>query len=581
MQANRSRVMGIAMLASIAAGCGDGGWRWGTGGADPVEAAGVRDVQSESLARRDTIGQYAYLEGLRKMHVRGYGVVIGLGDRGTATCPQEVRDTIIEQLHKRPEFQRLRKRMHDWTPERLVDDADTAVVLVEGFIPAGAVERSRFDVSVTALPGTQTTSLRGGHLFPCDLSMYRMLGSRSSITGQVLGRAAGPVFLNPFSDRADAATRTAGRAGRILSGGMALESRRVRLVLFRPSYSKARGIATRINNRFPGSQQVADPTSPSFVRLTIPPEYAENPKHFLALVRHLYLPQQPGFDLHRGRELAKEMVKPGADYEAIVLAWEGIGRTVLPVISKLYSHHDKAVRYYAALAGLRLRDDYAAELIAEYAADEQSARRFDAIKALGSAYEIPRAARPLRALLDDDDSRVRTAAYEALVERIDPELGTHMVGNNNFNIDLVPSNQETLVYAKRTGSRRIAIFGDPPRCSPPLFYRHPSGELTLNAYEDADSITVLRKWPFAPRSAAPLQAEFDVIKLIELLGELPPAPDSAEITGLGVDYATILQMLYELCHSRTINARFVMEQAGVTELFGPLRPAGRPESELE
>lgn len=570
-------------VAACLAGCQE--WDWGLGDSESKGGPDASGSQSRhagtSAALRDTVGQCSWVEGMRKMHLRGYGVVVGLGTAGSTECPGAVRDQLLNEMYKRPQFARAGSGPGRLTPERMLDDPDTAVVLVEGEVPAAAVAGSHFDALVTALPGTQTTSLRGGRLFTCDLHVYRLLNVRAGITGQALARAAGPVFLNPFSDRPGAATRSPGRAGQVIGGGVLTTDRRIRLVLVNPSYSKVRAIASRINARFPESPKAAEPVSPSFAQLTIPREYAADPKHFLAVVRHLYLPKQPGFAALRARQLAEEIVQDGALYEDIALAWEGMGRTVLPTVRKLYSHPSKEVRYYAALAGLRLKDSMAVEPVADHAGDPHSAHRFEAIRALGKARDLPQAARPLRALLDDEEPAVRVAACEALLDRPDSTIASQMIGGDNFVLDVVPSTGEDLVYVKRSAARRIVVFGQNLRLQPPLFYAHPSGELALNAYAGDAAVTVVRKSSRPGCSFPTAEADFDLVKLIRLLGSDPPRRSTGTVSGLSVDYTLLVHLLHELCNTQALNAQFIMEQPSIAELFGPSRPAGRPESELE
>ena len=569
----------MAGLFLVAAGCQDG-WRWP--GQDKQEPDPEPPAQASlRVVVSNTIGEIASFEGLRKMRVQGYGLVGGLGAGGSTECPHEIRDRLVTEMYKRPEFQRSSTKRKGITPERLVDGRDTAVVLIQGEIPAGAVVGSRFDVSVSAAPGTQTSSLRGGRLLSCELNVVRMLTPAAGIAGRALAEASGPVFLNPFSDRPGAATKSTARVGAIIGGGVVTVDRRIRVVLARPSYSAALRIASVINARFPAEPKLADPISPSFVKLAVPAEYADDPLHFLAVVRHLFLPQQPSFATTRCRRLAEEIVKEGAPYENIALAWEGLGKRVIPTISELYAHADGLVRYYAALAGLRLGDDVAVEPVAEHAASPHSPVRFEAIEELGRARDVPRAARALQRLLDDGDPFVRVAAYEALLDWGGPGITSRRLGRGGFRLDLVPSSGEPLIYAKRTGYRRIALFGDDLRCLPPLFYRHPGGDLTINAYDGVAELTILRRMPYTSTVASPIRGSLNVPELIEMLGRSPSRRSSSQPTALGVDYGMVIQVLHDLCDMRSINARFLMEQKSIKELFGPSLPAGRAESEFE
>jgi len=577
---SRTRFAPAAALLTFLVGC-EGDWKWPWPDQQSSKPAAASETASTGLpqALRDTIGEQVWVEGLRTMRVVGYGLVVGLGDRGSTDCPREVRERLLKDLYLRPEFRRAGSGSNQPTPEMMIEDPDTAVVVIQGEIPAGATSGARFDVEVSALPGTQTTSLRGGWLYACELDIYRMMSPQTAITGQALGRAEGPVFLNPFSEKADAATRTTERIGRVVGGGVVTQDRRVRLVLMRPSYGSARRVADVINGRFHGSHKIAEPLSPSYVQLEVPRDYAADPKYFIDLVQHLYLSQAPGTTDLKTRQLADEIVKPEAPYVDIALAWEGIGKGCLPTVSKLYSHQVRAVRYHAARTGLRLGDDAAVEVVAEQASDENSPYRLGAIAALGRADTISRAARPLLALLDDADPDVRIAAYEALVERDDPEIETRRLGRGNFTVDLVPSRGENLIYARRNEERRIALLGDGIRLDAPLFYRHPSGELTLNAFESDQEVTVLHKERRTGRLAPEKRAGLSLPELLVLLGNAPPKYAEAP-GGLGIDYSTVVHMLRELCETRVLNARFMLEHASLETQLGPKRPEGRPESEL-
>ena len=190
------RVM-IALAAGFLActpGCRDK-WNWfGQKAQTSKDTPDATDTETgdeapPSAVFRDTIAQHVWVEGLRRMLVMGYGLVVRLGTGGSADCPRDVRSRLLHELHRRPEFHRAGSATNPITPEMMIDDPDTAVVVVEGEIPAGAVVGSDFDVSVAALPGTQTTSLRGGWLYACDLSVYRHDAGPGPGTG-----SAQPVF---------------------------------------------------------------------------------------------------------------------------------------------------------------------------------------------------------------------------------------------------------------------------------------------------------------------------------------------------------------------------------------------------
>lgn len=543
-----------------------------------VGVAPVQTELSKSCAYRDTIGSLAYFEGLSPLRVRGYGLVVGLGKNGSTDCPKQLYDRLVQTLYKHHRFSSSVVGVKDITPEKMLADPDTAVVIVQGEIPPAAIVGSRIDVSVTALPGTSTKSLRGGRLYSADLETFRSNPSGVSIVGQEMGQAAGPVFNNPFTDK-ESATKSDPLEGIVIGGGVLSKSRRLRLVLASPSYPIARKIQDRINTQF-GPGKVADAISPSFIQIHVPLEFRNEIGHFLALVKSLYLTKDSQFNGTRARELAAEIVSPTAPHALITTCFEGIGRDALPVLADLYAHPKDYVSFHAAVAGARLDDPLAYDALIHHATREQSEFRFQAIRAMGESKVGGSPAAALRKLLLDSDSRVQVAAYEALLKQNDATIQSKMVGGDNFRLDQVPEAQSGFIYAKRSTSRRIALFGKELRCSPPILYRSPEGSVTLNASSDEDDLTVMRTVVSTGETSPPYKTSFDIVKLISLLGSDPGVDQTGKPTGLGLDYGAIVRAVHALCEDHSINARFLLEQPNATELFGPPLPVTRPESEL-
>jgi len=575
---NRRELYAIAGLAGGCALCGCT--------AKPEKKAkldlGVKPIASpyaQSASYRDTIGSITYFQGLGPMRVRGHGLVVGLGKNGSVDCPRPIRDLLIQNLYKHHRFSSELVGSRGVTPEQMLEDPDTAVVLVQGEIEPGAAKGSRFDVGVMALPGTQTKSLRGGRLYTTDLEMYRTVSPGTSLSGRLLAKAHGPVFMNPFADD-ESATKSNPLEGTVIGGGMVTESRRLRLVLLEPSHHWARQIQDRINSFVPGSKPVADAVSPSFVQLEIPEEYADDTSHFLSLIRSLYISRDPRFNAARARELADELVNPTAPHGQIALCFEGLGRSALPVLNDLYTHPKEHVSFHAAVAGLRLGDHLAGDAMVVHAQKPDGEFRLKAIRALSEATGMAPAGMCLRRLLEDEDPRIRVTAYEGLIRRRDPYIESKVVGSDNFLLDRVPTRRAGLIYVKRSGTRRIALFGGGLRCTPPILYRAPDGSVTISAKGNDEELTILRVVVSSGSSSPPIPGPFELPELIALLGGDPDIDPTGQIIGVGLDYASIVRVLYFLTEAKAINAAFVLEEPNMADLFGPPRLEGRPESEL-
>ena len=571
----------LVSMTVLSAGCQDLKFVWDTETRDDVDL-GVRSEdpgRKASAANKNTIGESTYYQGTGPIKLIGYGLVLGLGDKGSRDCPDNVYKDLVHAMYKQHDFSEETVGVKSMTPEELIASKDTAVVSVFGEIPPGSLVGDRFDITVRALSGTQTESLRGGYLFPMELQMFRNVPERGTITGKSLARAKGSLFVNPFAGD-ESATRVNNREAVILGGGQAIADRDVRLVLTRPSYQMAKRIQDRINSRFPNSKRVAEAVSPSFVRIHVPRAYFGDSAHFLALCRALYLSRDPHFEGITARRLAKEIIDPDAPHQAISLAFEALGQRSLPFLRELYTHERDYVSFYAAAAGIRLGEHLAADVMAMHAADENAPFRYQSIRALGLAEDIGSAAIALRELLNDPDHRVVLAAYESLLERKDSSIHSMRVGRDGFRLDVVPSASVNTVYCKRSKSQRIALFGPDLKLSPPLFYSAPDGCVMLSADESDESIRVIRRARTSGRTSPMLEMPYDLQRFIALCGSHAGVDDDDELTGLGLDYGTLVRALHELSNDKCINARFVMEQPNMAEIFGPTKPTGRPESDL-
>ena len=143
------------------------------------------------------------------VRLRGFGVVIGLGDRGGSDAPTTVREYLVDFLAK--EAAAAKSSGRKWpSPQKLLDSPDSAIVAVYGLVPPGAADNAIFDVQVDAL-GTQTQSLEGGILLPTELKIWDTAATGTGlVAGRPLAKARGVVFTSPATDDA---SKTSGRRG--------------------------------------------------------------------------------------------------------------------------------------------------------------------------------------------------------------------------------------------------------------------------------------------------------------------------------------------------------------------------------
>jgi len=401
------------------------------------------------------------------------------------------------------------------------------------------------------------------------------------IEGRTHAKARGPVFVNPFSPSGGTASGTDLRDGRVIGEGVNLEDRRLSLKTFVASYVTAERIANTINRRFNTDPKTADATGPSHIDLNMPPSARGRERWFVELVLHLPLSMSPLVREARTKTLVGELARPGLPPEEAALSLEGIGPSVIPMVQQLYAHPRRQASYYAARTGLRLADAPAIEVVIQHAKDPRSPFRLQAIEELGDCTFPPRAAAALRQLLVDDDPRIRILAYEALREVHRDSIVSVVVGRHpgNFILDVVPSEGSPLIFARKTRIRRIALIGaNRMTFRPPLFYAKPGRQVTLSLPADDRFLTILRKE--AGKVIGEFKVPLNVARFTQFMGDDPALGRDGQPQGLGLDYAVVLDVLYHLCETGGITADMRWEEPSIEDAIGPLRPMGRPESEL-
>lgn len=528
-----------------------------------------------------TIGSMCYVHGGRTLRVRGYGLVLNLNGTGSRFCPPAIREEITREiLRERAANPDLPSGLP--SPEELIDSLDTAVAEVIGDIPPAAGRRRTFDVRVKAID-PDTRSLGAGTLHPCELKIYKEVGPAEVLEGRTRAYARGPVFINPFVTAGESATTINPREGIIIGGGSNRLERELNLISEVESYARVRLIRDAINRRFHEDEMVADAVSPRIVQLRVPKAYRAREDRFLEQVLSLPVSRNSIELEARAKRLVADLSAPNVSHHHVGLALEGIGVSVIPMVQPKYTHPRREVNFFAARTGLRLGDKLAIEVIIQHANDERSPYRRAAIAELGECAGNYRAGAALRELLTDPDPQIRIVAYEAL-RQADPEsIAQVVVGREpeNFLLELVPSDGPPMVYARRSLIRRIALIGgNRMACQPPLLYAEPGKPVTLSADENDQVLTLLRKDVNGRVQLGPLKAPLGVAPLVRFLGQNLRTNHEGKIQGLGLDYAVILDILYRLCETGAINADLRWEETSVEDLFGPLRPIGRPESEL-
>ena len=563
----------VLVLALLPVGCGPEVL-------DPGASTTPPPVYTGPVYLHGTVGSMTQLRGAEPLLVSGYGLVVNLRGTGSSEVPASLRQWMINEMRKRGVGSAALGTQ--WmTPEQLLASPDTAVVLVQGLVPPGAGKSRRFDVLVTALPQTQTTSLDGGQLWSVDLSPFG--GDPSAPYSRQLATANGPLFLSPLSQMNDDPTSSAAlrREAVVLSGGVATAPRKLELILNQASWQRSRMIADRINERFPKApadrRNTAVPINDSVVELNLPARYDRSVQELLDRIAHLYTQRGPNFEAVQGQRLADMLIADPSQASAVTLAWESLGKTVLPVLRHYYDHAVISVQLAALSAGARLEDEATADHLLHLAQSSDPALRGQAAKILVHLPRSLRAARALHMLLDDPDQTVRIVAYESLAQINDPIIERLPMGDRQefkFVFDTVPATRP-LIYIAHSRMPRVILFDPRLSLRAPFVARLWNNRLMIRATQPGGDLSVFYQ-PQGHVEGKTYTLPGSVHQLITFLAHQPTVawPDN----GLNLSYSQVTDVLDQLCREGFISAPIQFQISPLAALVAQMeaRTPNRP-----
>jgi hypothetical protein len=556
---------------------------------------------------KGTILQKTELADTGPFIVSGYGLIANLSGTGGGPYPNAVRDYMIKELVRHGigmpsggEFSKVK-------PEQALDGKNFTIAEVRGLIPPGARKKQPFDVLVNAMASSDATSLARGTLYQTDLHVLGLRETDPSGSVNVYSKAQGPIFVNPAYGLNDKSATTGGarlslRNGVVLAGGVSMIDRPLRLQLRQPQRSTARQIEARINLYFQNDADMprtnavaafttAEAQDEGIVDVYVPRRFRGDWQHFIGIVQHLYTNASPAFAARQARILADAAVRPDARLDDISLAWEGLGAPALPFIVPLMdaTKYSPAVNYAAARAAAFLEDPSAPEALLAMARQPNHPFQLTAVQTLGGLPASPGLNRMLRQLLDLPQTAVRVEAYRILARNRDSIVYTRVI-DEQFILDIVPSDGPPLIYASREGLPRIALLGNRMSVQMPVTFTALNTELQISS-DPANK--VLKLFYRGREIGKPLAIDSlpDLAEVISRLGgDGQPGTrrfqfNYGEIVGLVQamsDQKKIVAAVGTGATARRANTSFVLQEAGAIEdtiYSAPVIPGtGRPQA---
>jgi len=525
----KGRHIGLPLLiVLLIVGCGEQD-RAGGGATDLIP----------SIDLGTTIGSLVEVSWSESIRLQGYSLVVGLRGTGSGECPPQIRAYLVQHI---PTLYPTRKINVD----KMISGSDTAIVLVEGIMPAVASRNEYFDVRVTALPGTQTTSLEGGFLLGTELKM----GGTFGIKTKVVADARGPVFVDKIST-----SEMNKRIGYVLGRGKVLDEYKVNLVLGKPDFRIINSIRNRLDELF--GNGTAKPVLHGSIEVRVPAKYRDQKQRFISIMKATYLTHSTEITRERIKIFIRKLAAL-EDAEASEIALEAIGNESLGGLSVLLNVSNEQVRLRAARCMLNLGSDAGLTTLREIAMDRGSAYRVEALESITTGARRNDAVRISQRLLRDDDFQMRLAAYEQLRKLDDIAVSQEVIADN-FYLEQIVQTPHKSIFVSRSGQPRIVLFGAPIRCSDGVFVRSADGNITIDAPAGQGYVSIIRKHPLRPDVIPQLKSTFELGDIIRTLCEKPLKKGEQGRGGLGVTYADVIAFLKRMCDKGAVKAEFLAE----------------------
>ncbi|MBL0926068.1 MAG: flagellar basal body P-ring protein FlgI [Phycisphaerales bacterium] len=559
-------IVTITATLGLPAGCG--------GSSRPPPQARVVPIVSRDVPAplRGTIGAEASFQGLEPFLATGYGLVVGLNGTGGSDVPAPIRAQMERDMARMGVGKEV-SSLRNLTPEEMLADKGVAIVFVQALATPGAPAGTRFDIVVSAIPGSGVTSLEGGRLWTTPLR--RGVPIPGGPATEPIAEASGPIFVNPFIVPGDAAALAAAgsrgpagkpararpsadddrQVGRILNGGVVKSEMRPVVRLDNPSHTRAKAITDAINTRFPrgtNPRPTARGMNEDTIEISVPREYQNRLDEFVQVLLHTRVEQGFAADFAvRYADALKEYPELAAP-----ISWciEALGEAAVPSIRRLYNYSEVVPRLAALRAGARLGDITTRPYLEEVVRSGTAAQKSEALGLMGRLGSDPAINRFLREKIDDPDVQVRIAAYEALDRRADPAIVRSKPGGK-FLLHAVDA-AEPMLFMTQQGEPKIVVFGRQTQVSRPVFANVWGGKFMLSADSARSKVRVY----FRDTDAVPpreVEIGPDVLELLQFMAARS-TPDTPE-PGLDMTYAEIVGALYKLVQAGAVNASFVPE----------------------
>lgn len=231
-----------------------------------------------SLVHAQRVKDIVRVQGLEEIHLKGFGLVVGLGGTGDSTRNEVLQQTFRSFLEAMRAIPGRDEFLQDPNALKEIRTKNVAVVVLTGKVQLPMRRGTPFDVTVSSIGDAE--SLRGGRLLETPLFSYGH-APEDEKDERYVAVAQGDV-ISP-EGQSKATTGTARAILRVdIERPFHTNYEDVTLVLHHPDFSTANRIARTVNE-FPPFHRILDPgetiataMGPDSVRVRIPNAYLKS-----------------------------------------------------------------------------------------------------------------------------------------------------------------------------------------------------------------------------------------------------------------------------------------------------------------
>lgn len=418
------------------------------------------DLENSNEFRPPFIGDHVTVSGLNLVTLEGVGLVTGLDGTGGDPPPSQFRTQLLDDMRRR--------EIPD--PNRIIRSPSTALVIVRAYLPPLVQPGDHFDVEVRVPDGSEVTSLNGGWLLECRLTERAIVPGKGVIEGKERARAEGAILVSTGEGTSDSLLRR----GRVVGGGVGLESRDMQLYLKNDmrSVRNATRIAERIGSRFFSYDRyghripLATAKTDQKIVLNIHPRYKDNFPRYVQILQNISFRETEVERQVRMERLQRELMIPEKG-ELASLQLEAIGADAIPMLKAGLEADTLECRFYAAVALAYLGESDGLEVLFEAARDAPAFRVF-ALAAMSSIDE-GETHFYLRQLMDNSLMETRYGAFRCMttIDDKDPFVKGELL-NKQCKLHVLDVEGDPMIHLTHRQKAEIVLFGSNQQFRMPL-----------------------------------------------------------------------------------------------------------------